>query len=242
MIRAIRAEWGKTWSVRAPLLCLLGTVLLVVTTSAALGNDFVHGIGMGERPPGAAMPLVSALGPAVQFGLLTFTAFTMTLVTSEYTTGSIRSTLQAAPRRWVVLTSKAVIGLLVGFVLGAAVGALGLAAADLALQGHAAPAGESLPPTTLRAASLFAVSSVLVVALGAIIRSSVGTLACGAVLLVGTLALPASASVWTPGGAAGEFLEWSAASYPPVWGLAVIALWAGAIYLLALWSLHRRDA
>jgi ABC-2 type transport system permease protein len=242
VIRALNAEWGKTWSVRAPLLCLLGTVLLVMITAASLANDFVHGIGSGEHPVGAVMPAVSALGPAVQFGLAAFTAFAMTLITSEYTTGSIRSTLQAEPRRGVVMASKALIGLAVGLAAGAAVGALGLATSDLALQGHAAIAGESPVVTVMRVAGLFAVAAVLVVALGVIIRSAVGTLAVGVVLLLGTLALPSSVSAWTPGGAAGEFLEASNNSYPSIVGLVVITVWAATACLVAIWLLHRRDA
>jgi ABC-2 type transport system permease protein len=215
---------------------------LVVITAASLGNDFVHGIGSGEHPADAVMPAVSALGPAVQFGLLTFTAFAMMLITTEYATGSIRSTLQAEPRRGVVLASKALIGLGVGLVVGAVVGGVGLAVSHLVLQGHATVATESPIVTVLRVAGLFAVAAVLVVALGAIIRSAVGTLAAGVVLLVGTLALPASMSVWTPGGAAGEFLEASTDHYPSIIGLMIIAAWAAIAYLVATWLLYRRDA
>jgi ABC-2 type transport system permease protein len=242
MIHAISAEWGKTWSVRSPMLCLLSTVLLVVLTAASLANDFVHGIGIGEHPADATVPAASNLGPAIQFGLLTFTAFAMTLMTSEYTTGSIRTTFQAEPRRGVVLASKTLIGLLVGLVMGAVVGALGLAASDLALQGHSAIASESAVVTVTRVSGVFALAAVLVVALGAIIRSAVGTLAAGIMLLVGALALPTSVSVWTPAGGAGQFLEASDEHYPSVVGLVVIAVWAAVAYAVAAWLLRRRDA
>ncbi|WP_286344974.1 hypothetical protein [Frondihabitans sucicola] len=225
-----------------PVLCLLGTVLLVLITATSLGNDFVHGGDLGEHPADAVMPAVHALGPAIQFGLVTFAAFAMMLITSEYSTGSIRSTLLAEPRRQVVLASKALVGFVAGLVVGAAVGALGLAASELALQGHAAAATENPAVTVVRVAGLFALAAVLVVALGAIIRSAVGTLAAGVVLLVGTLALPATVSVWTPAGAAGEFVEASDASYPSIVGLGVIALWAAAAYAVAGWLFHRRDA
>lgn len=241
-MRALWAEWGKTWSVRAPLLCLLGTVTLAVITAAALANDFVRGIGAGEFPSDAVMTAASAVGPAAQFGLLIFIGFAMILITPEYATGSIQPTFQAEPRRGVVLAGKAIIGLVAGALSGAAVGVMALTASDFALQEHAAAASENPAVTVLRVSGLFAVAAVLVVALGAIVRSSAGTLACGAVLLVGTLALPPELSIWTPGGGAGEFIEARSDYYPSILGLAVLTAWAATAYLAAVWLLRRRDA
>jgi ABC-2 type transport system permease protein len=235
MIRALRAEWGKTFSILSPLLCLISTVVLVAATAASLGNDFVHGLGIGEHPAGATMRVVDALSPAVQFGLLTFTAAAMTLITSEYSTGSIRSTFQAQPRRSVVLAGKTLVAAALGVVSGAVAGVLGVAAGSLMLAEHTAPSAEAPVVTVARVAVLF-------VALGAIIRSAVGTLAVGLVLLVGMLALPPSMSVWTPAGAAGRFVTADDADYPAAVGLLIVAGWAAAAYAAASVLLERRDA
>lgn len=242
MIRALGAEWGKTFSILSPLLCLISTVVLVAVTAASLGNDFVHGLSLGEHPAGTTMRVVDVLGPAVQFGLLTFTAAAMTLITSEYSTGSIRSTFQAQPRRWVVLAGKTLVAVALGVVSGAVAGGLGVAAGSLTLAGHAAPAAESAAVTVARVAALFGVVAVLVVALGAIIRSAVGTLSVGLVLLVGMLAMPPSMSVWTPAGAAGRFVTGDGTDYPSVVGLLIVAGWAAAAYAAASVLLERRDA
>lgn len=242
MIRTVRAEWGKAFSILSPSACLIGTVMLIAITSSTLGNDFVHGIGIGEHPASQTMPSIDALGPAVQFGLLTFAAFAMVLITSEYACGSIRSTFQAQPRRAVVLAGKTVVGAVVGLVSGCVAGGLGLAAAYLALDGHAAPAAESPALTVLRVGALFAVAAVLVIAIGAIVRNGVGTLAVSVVVLVGMLTLPSSVSVWTPAGAAAQFVTANDDDYPSVVGLLVVAGWATAAYALASVLLRRRDA
>lgn len=242
MMRALRAEWGKTFSIPSPLLCLVGTVVLVLVTAASLGNDFVHDIGTGDRPAQATMRAIDALGPAVQFGLLTLAAFAMVLITSEYSSGSIRSTFQAQPRRAVVLAGKTVVGVVVGFLSGCATAGLGLAAATFALAGHAAPLAEPPVVTMLRVGAVFAAAVVLLVAIGAILRHSVGTLCVGVVLLVGMLALPSSVSVWTPAGGAARFIVASDADYPSLVGLLVATAWAAAAYAIASVQLARRDA
>ncbi|WP_029088815.1 ABC transporter permease [Brevibacterium album] len=242
MIGALRAEWGKTFSIRTPVLCLIGTLLLVVVTAGMLGNDFVRSIDIGEQAPDARMSAVSALGPAVQFGLLTFAAFAMALITSEYPGGGMRSTLQAQPRRGVVLAAKSAIGAGIGLVCGSVTGGIGLAVSELALGGHSAPAAEPAALIALRVGTLFAVSAVLVMALGTIIRSAVGTLAAAAALLVGMLALPPAAGIWTPAGAAAKFIAADASDYPPSIGLLIVTGWAAAAYAVASVLFARRDA
>src|ERR1700709_2424737 len=66
MWRTVGAEWGKTWSVRAPWACLVATAALIMGTATSLANDFVHGIGTGEQPAGATMAVVDAVGPGTQ--------------------------------------------------------------------------------------------------------------------------------------------------------------------------------
>ncbi|MFI6513761.1 hypothetical protein ACIBCT_39680 [Streptosporangium sp. NPDC050855] len=241
MIGALRAEWGRTWSIRSPWFCLAGAVLTVVGIAGTLANDFVHGLGTGEHGTADTMAASDAAGPAVQFGLVVFAAFAMITITSEYATAGILATFQAEPRRVLVLAAKAAVAAGVGLPAGALAGCLATALAHLTLGGHAAPASEVAAVTGLRAGALFAVSAVLVVALGALIRSAVGTLAVAVVLLVGTLALP-SVAAWTPAGAVAEFLGAGQGTYPPIAGLLVVAAWAAALFAGASWALTRRDA
>jgi len=241
MLDAVRAEWGKTWSLRSTFLCLAGAFVLICATAWTLANDFLYGLAHGDRSAGTTLAPVDAVAPAVQFGLLLIAAFVMLTVTSEYASGSIRSTLQAEPRRWLMLAAKTVVSAssaaVAAFVMVAAAGEL----VRLTLGDHAA-AGASGPATAARAALIVGVDAVLVVGLAAMVRHSVGALACSFVLFVATLALPSGVAIWAPAGASAAFLTNDAASYPAVVGLVVTAAWAAAIYAAGVIVLRRRDA
>ena len=242
MWRTVVSEWGKTWSVRAPWACLAGTAALVLVTALSLANDFLHGIDIGERPPEATMPVLEAVGPALQFGQLAFAAFALQLITAEYSTGSIRATLQAQPRRSVVLASKAAIAAACGAVVGAVLGALSTWGSELVLGDQLAPGGPSLGGVAVRCGALLALVAVLVVGLGAVLRSAVGTLAAATVLLLATLALPEGIGRWAPGRAGAAVLGAGSAPYSPAVGLVVVGVWAAAALGAGLWQMERRDA
>ncbi|MGI5231164.1 hypothetical protein [Actinoallomurus sp. CA-142502] len=97
-----RAEWTKLWSLRSfriPLLCTIGG-------TAALGA-----LISGAYRPGAegqVDPVSIGL-----FGMSLATAVIAGLgimpVTGEYSTGTIRSSMTAVPRRWPVLWCKAAV-------------------------------------------------------------------------------------------------------------------------------------
>lgn len=242
MWRTLSSEWGKTWSVRAPWACLAATALLVAVTALSLANDFVHGTGTGERPPGATMAVVDAVGPALQLGQVAFAAFALQLVTVEHATGSIRATLQAQPRRHLVLVSKAVVAATCGAVAGAVLGAVSAWGSRLALGTHVAAGGPSLLGVAARSAVLLTLVAVLVVGLGAVLRSAVGTLTASTVLLLATLALPEGIGRWAPGQAGVALVDAGSAQCSTAVGLLVLAAWAGAALAAGLWLMERRDA
>jgi len=241
IVDAVRAEWGKTWSLRSPFLCLAGASVLICATAWSLANDFVYGLARGDRGSGTTMEPIDAVAPAVQFGLLLLAAFVLLTVTSEYVSGSIRSTLLAEPRRWPMLAAKTAVSAfsaaLVALVTVAVAGEL----VQLVLGEHAA-AGASIPATAARAALIVLVDAVIVVGLAVMVRHSVGALALSFVVFVATLALPSSVAVWSPAGAGSAFLTGDATSYPAVVGLVITASWAVAIYAAGVIVLRRRDA
>lgn len=241
ILDAVRAEWGKTWSLRSPFLCLAGAFGLVCVTAWTLANDFRYGLAHGDPTAGTTMRPVDAVAPAVQFGLLLLAAFAMLTVTAEYASGSIRSTLQAEPRRWVVLAAKTVVSASTAAVAAFATVAIAGVVVRLVLGNHAA-AGASDPATAARAALVVLFDTVLVVGLGAIVRHSVGALALSFVLFVATLALPPGVVVWVPSGASAAFLTDDSTSYPAVIGLVVTAAWALAVHTAGGLVLRRRDA
>jgi ABC-2 type transport system permease protein len=238
----LASEWGKTWSVRAPAGCLAGAIALVLVTATSLANDFVHSVDTGQVPPGAALPAVDAVVPALQLGQLAFAAFALQLVTAEYATGAIGATLRAQPRRHLVVLAKAVVAASCGAVAGGALGALAMWSSAAVLGARLDPAGPGTADLAVRAAGMLALVAVLVVGLAAAIRSAVGTLAAAAALLVGTLALPGDVGRWAPGQASAVLLDGRDGPYPPLVGLIVLAAWAAAVLGVGLRVVQRRDS
>src|SRR5690348_1049702 len=110
MSHALAAEWTKLRSIRSTYwLLLVGTavtVCLALLITAGLGSGKVEVTGTFD-PAGTSL-----LG--VWFGQITFAVVGVLTMTSEYATGSIRTTLAAVPRRGVLLAAKlAAVGLIV---------------------------------------------------------------------------------------------------------------------------------
>ncbi len=239
--RGLLAEWGKAWSVRVPTLWLLGTVLICVVTAASLANDFVHGIAVGERPSGALMPVLDALGPTVGFAQIAVAAYAIALVTPEYASRSIGPTLAAQPRRWVVVAAKAATAVLTAGALGAVLGPL-IDVAIVAVLGDARGAPYPLAAASVGTAVVFGGAALTGVGLAFLTRSAVGALCLGFVLLVVTLAAPASIGRWLPGPAGAGWLDGLSVGHGYAGGLLVLVAWCSALVLAAAWCVHRHDA
>jgi ABC-type transport system involved in multi-copper enzyme maturation permease subunit len=204
-------------------------------------------------------------------GLIALVVIGVMFITAEYRRGLIRTTLTASPRRGRVLAAKAV-------VLGAAAFAAGLVATAVTIplgQRLLHASGNPIPPlpalTWLQVvggtAALLAVTAVLGLAVGTLLRRSAGAVTAviaGIVLpyLLATVPgiLPVGAEQWllrvTP--AAGFAVQQTLTQYSQVstvytpgtgyfplspWaGFAVLCGWAAAALALALFLLRRRDA
>ena len=108
----LRGEWIKFWSVRSTIwtlsIFLFATVSLVVLISLAFVNapspeQGGPPAGTAERPAGPVQRRRHARrsSPLAVLGALT--------ITSEYSTGMIRSSLTAVPKRLPMLWSKAIV-------------------------------------------------------------------------------------------------------------------------------------
>lgn len=239
MMAAVRAEWGRTWSVRAPWVTLAAVLVTVPLVATVLANDVVHAVSTGELPPGTSTAPAEALGPAVQLGLVVLAALAMHPVTTEYATGTARLTFQAEPRRWLVLAAKTTVVTLTALLAGVATGTAATLAVRAYLGEHAAPAPDGAVAEALRAGLrtgvVLALAAILTAALAALVRHAVGTLALAAALLAGVLVLPDPVSRWTPAGAAATFVAGEGAPW-------VLAAWAAVGFAVAVGVLERRDA
>ncbi|MEJ3750733.1 ABC transporter permease [Actinomycetes bacterium KLBMP 9797] len=236
-----RAEWIKLWSVRSTWWCLVSGLLLMAACAWTLGNDFVHDL---ENPADQAvrdttattMALHEPLVLAALLAQLAVVALAMLAITTEFSTGSIRSTLRAEPRRGRVLLAKTGVVGAVTFGAGLLLGAAGLAAGRLGLSDYAVvDAGDAIG-AVLRVAVHLTLVSVISVGMGAALRSAVGTMGAVLVLLLGPLMLTGPVAEVLPGYAAANFLRDGTLS-----DAAVLTAWALASLTLGYTALHRRD-
>jgi ABC-2 type transport system permease protein len=264
----LRSEWIKLVSLRSTLWSF-GLILLL---SLAIGLLMAATFTLGTDPDGNAIApegdssrmfalLICTIG--LNFGQLIAAVLGVLVVTGEYSTGMIKSSLAAVPRRLPVLWAKAI----VLFLTTTAVGLLTVLTVFLATAPLREPKGldaSLLDPEFALAlgggALYLGLVAVFALGLGALIRSSAGGIAAalGAILvlpvvfeLLGMLAdwardlmpylISNAGSVMfsirqqVPEGVESSALEPWAASL-------VVLVWAAVSLALGAVSLRRRDA
>ncbi len=239
------------------------------TTSG--GQFTVSGSGdiapdVGDSAAGSA----NSLG-GVFAGLIAMVVIGVMFITAEYRRGMIRTTFTASPRRGRVLAAKAIVLGGVVFVVSLAAVAITIPVSDHLLHENGNPIFPLPALTLLRVeagtAALLAVSAVLALAIGSLVRRSavaVTVVIAGIVLpyLLAVLSgvLPPGAEEWlvrvTP--AAAFAIQQTSPAYRQVlatytpgtgyfplapWaGFGVLCAWAAVALALAAYVLRRRDA
>lgn len=183
---ALRSEWTKLRTVRSTL-WTLGVMLVLVIGVGLLVASAMSGHEM------SGFPRLGAGFFGVLLGCLCVITLGVLVISSEYSTGMIRSTLTACPSRARVLTAKAVVFLVVAFVLTAAACSL-VALADSGLvdgAGSKAPTGSDWTRATVGVGLYVALLGLLALSVGTMLRHSAGaiTTMMGLVLLPLLLAL-----------------------------------------------------
>ena len=245
----LASEWTKFGSVRSTYWSLLVAVVTPVAVSAVVAFAFTSARNQGP-PPDPLLPGVISLEYALiavsVMGVLTFSA--------EYSTGLIRVTFTAAPRRRAVLAAKAVVLGVVTLAAGELVAFVSFWLVQAVLAGHHQGVSLGRPGVAgavLAAGLLLCICGLLGLALGAIIRHTAGGIAAtvAVILVPGILALlPAP---WN--GRLGRFTLLQAARqvsalhpaanlFSPGWSLLVLLAWPAAALGAAAVLITRRDA
>ena len=115
------AEWTKIRSVRSTVWSL--TLLVVVTLGFTGLFTWLTVLGWNksgasQRAQVIADPVSQILGSGLEFGQLTICVLGVLVISGEYSTGVIRASLLAVPKRIPMLTAKAVVFAAVVFVIG----------------------------------------------------------------------------------------------------------------------------
>ncbi|MFG1679504.1 ABC transporter permease subunit [Nonomuraea sp. NPDC049269] len=168
---ALHAEWTKLRTVAGSLWLLLGTIALTVAVSVAVTSVMT----CGAAGCGYDTTRLSLTG--VMLGQALVAILAVLVISREYSSGFIRTTLAAMPHRGTVLAAKAVT--LTGVVAAAGtVAVLGsLLAGRLILPGHGFTADRGYPALTLTDGPTLraTVGSILYLALIALLSLGVAT-------------------------------------------------------------------
>jgi ABC-2 type transport system permease protein len=256
---ALHAEWTKLRTVSGPAWLLLGVVVLTIAVSAAA-------VGATHCPQGMTCPVdttkLSLTG--VQVGQAVVAILAVLAISNEYSSGMIRITLAAMPKRQAVLAAKAI--LLAALVLAAgAVAVFGcVLAGHLILPGHGFTAARGFAPAwlsygpTLRAAcgSVLYLGLIALMSLGVAVIVRDSAVSIGVVLALLYLFPIVLASIgnagwqhrlerWTPTVAGLTIQDTTGLrtlAISPWGGLGVLGLWAAAAMVLGALALRLRDA
>jgi ABC-2 type transport system permease protein len=257
MTDALHAEWTKVRTVASS-----GWLMVLVVGLTAGASTVADAVVKCPASCGADTTRLSLSG--VQLGQAVVAVFAVMVMSGEYSSGMILSTLTALPRRWSVLAAKAVVVAAAALSAGT-VGVLGsLLAGRLIMPGNGFSVAHGFLPlslshtATLRAAagSVLYLTLVALLSLGAaaILRESAAaiTVVLGllyVVPLIGDIVLSATwarrIDRYTPGGAglAVQITRNLARSPIGPWaGIGVLACWAGAALLAGGLLLRFRDA
>ncbi len=250
----MRSEWVKLTSVRSTWITLAVTVLLGVGVGTLI-SDLAASRYSSRQQLRLSWDPTSVSFRALVIAQLAIAVLGILVITSEYGTGLIRTSLAAVPTRRRFLAAKAAVfgatALVVGEVTAFAAFLLGQAAI-----GSSAPHATLGQPGVLRAvvgAGLYlAVIGLLSVGIGTLVRNTAaGISAMVALLFVlpGLVqALPASWSnaitEWWPTQAGSQvFATHGGAHTLSAWaGFAVLVVFTAVVFGFAQWNLVRRDA
>ncbi|MFJ9777076.1 ABC transporter permease [Kitasatospora sp. NPDC101157] len=195
--RVLRSEWAKLWSLRSTWITLGLAALFLVAFGLIAAFQFKSRITSG-RPMDrdfASQTTLSLSLFGTNFAQLALGVLGVLVAAGEYSTGMIRSTLAAVPRRLPVLWSKAAVYGLIALLLGTA-GAFVAFSADTGILSGTKAAMTFSDAGVVRglfgAGLYLGLVGVIGVALGALLRSVAGGIA---VLVASLMLIPGLTSL-----------------------------------------------
>jgi ABC-2 type transport system permease protein len=249
-----RSEWIKLRTLRSSYWTLLAAVLAMTGFGGLLAAAYARHLTAASRASldPAAYSLSGFFLAQLAIGVLG-----VLVMTGEYATGSIRSTLAAAPQRLMVLAAKAGVFAAAAFGTGlaASFAAFFLGQVIFARKGIQTSLGAPGALRSVAGSGLYlAVTGLLALGLGTLIRRTAGAIA---ILITVLILLPAAAAAlpaaWrshlTPylPSAAGQVIIGHTKFTPPgpllaPWaGFTVFCGYTAAILIAAALTLHHRD-
>lgn len=266
---AFRAEWTKLWTIRSTYFVLFLAALFMIGLSLLIAWGFSVAFEEGDFEGPASVMLDTTWLSLQGVGLaqLAIGVLGVLVVTSEYSTGMIRATLSAVPKRLPVLTAKAVLVFLVTvLVMAPAAFAAFLLAQNILDQYNlgASLSDDGVIRAVFGASLYLAAIGVIGSVLGWLLRSAAGAIFALVALVVilpivlqfvtldwvqtiyDYLPSTAGEAVYSLGQEAGislrDLMDADRTVFGPWEGYGVLLAWAVGGLILAGWQLMRRDA
>ena len=177
ILRAIRSEWTKIWSLRSTWL----TSFLIVAITVLFSAGVTIGFGRIEGYEDMARYNITV---GATFGQIVVAVLAALVITGEYSSGQIRSSLAAVPRRGRLLWAKALVTSLIAFLLGSLSTFLSWAISAPFLGEHAGSLTDSHYLGFIWGTGLAYVGiALMTLGLGFLLRSTAGSITVVTVLL-----------------------------------------------------------
>lgn len=255
-LRVIRSEWTKLWTLRSTRWTLLAAVVAMTGLGMIIAAFRMgHWTELSAHERARYDPIDNGVG-GYHLAQLAIGVLGVLVISGEYATGMIRSSLMAVPRRLPVLWAKALVYAAVTFVLMLASAFASFYGVQAIVSQRHLQAGIG-DPHALRAvvgtALFLTVLGVLAVGLGGLVRSTAGGIAA----LVGLLfVLPGITAILPSnlGDAISPYLPLNAGfavatssfesrhHLAPWTGFGLFCAYAAAALIAAAITLRRRDA
>jgi ABC-2 type transport system permease protein len=250
---ALAFEWTKLRAVPANSWTLLAASVVTIGTTAIVAQATAS--GPAPPPGGVVTPLTASFLAYAEYAVIPVSILAVLVFTSEYSTGLIRTTFTAVPRRLAVLAAKAAVTGAAALVAGEVLVFVTFFLTQAIMAGHHRGLSLSSPGAAravLAAGLLLAVGALTGLGLGAIVRHTAGAIVAtiAVIYLLGAacLALPApwntSIGRFTLPFAAYQLISQhrQAVLLSPGLSLLILLAWPVAVLTVAGFLLARRDA
>lgn len=254
----LRSEWTKIRSVRSTIWALAALIVVTISFTALFNWLTVSqwdAVTDSQRQAVMLDPTGQILGSGFQFSQLAICVLGVLIITGEYSSGTIRATLLAVPRRTPVLVAKALVFAVLVFVVAEAAALVSflVGAAILSSRVEVSLGDPGVLQALLGVGLYAALLGVFAIAIGALLRHTAGAITAiiGFVLVLSPLALllPGDwgryvyAYLPTNAGQRIATTVQAPTDLLTAWqGFGVFAAWTAALILVSGYLLNRRDA
>ena len=257
-LRSVRSEWIKLWTLQSTWISSIMTIAL----SVLFGAGVVISYGQYEHLQGTAKNYITY---GLDFGQIVIAVLAALVITGEYSSGQIRSSLTATPQRGRLLLAKAVVLSVVAFILGSLSTFLSWAVSKPFIGEYAGSLSDSHYLGRVWGSGLALMGiALMTLGIGFLVRSTAGSITFSVVLLfviaiplqimslklkwagkiLGCLPSTVAEAVYNP---FHQGTEWGSTTDPTQFlthgqAIAVFAAWALIPLIVAWFVFSRRDA